>query len=179
MLEQGRYSWRHDSILSQLYNFLKPLGSDSRFEVYCDLPEKMTGISTVPTDIVITNKKPDITIVNRDSKDITLIELTIPFYSNIEKAHVRKSERYEQLISDITETDFTPKLVTIEIGSTGFINKDNSDKLLAIANITKTTNRLDLKRLMNMFKKTVLTVSYCIFYSKYEKSWVSPELVKM
>ena len=112
MLDQGRYSWRHDSILNQLYDFIKPPNSDSNFEVYCDLPGKKTGISTVPTDIVITNQRPDIVIVNRDSNDIILIELTIPFYTNIENAHERKKDRYEQLVNDINNSNYDSKLYT-------------------------------------------------------------------
>ncbi len=108
------------------------------FEVYCDLPGRMTGISTVPTDIVITNQRPDIVIVNRDSNDITLIELTIPFYTNIENAHERKKDRYDQLVSEINNTNYDSKLYTIEIGSNGLINKDNCDKLFEIAKASVT-----------------------------------------
>ena len=139
----------------------------------------MTGISTVPTDIVITNQRPDIVIVNRDSNHITLIELTIPFYTNIEKAQERKKDRYEQLVNDINNTNCDSKLYTIEIGSNGLINKDNCDKLFEITKITKPVNKCEAKRLISSLKKTVLTTSYIIFYSKFEKSWVSPELVKL
>ena len=54
---------------------------------------------------------------------VVLIELTIPYNSpeNLHNARVRKSskENYQQLSSDIEETNRKASLVTIEIGSIG------------------------------------------------------------
>ena len=52
--------------------------------MFCDLPGKHVGISTVPTSVPITSLRPDLVIVNESEKNITILELTVPFDSNIE-----------------------------------------------------------------------------------------------
>ena len=59
MLE--RYGWRHDSILSFIYSQFK---SDPNVEILVDLPTKLKGISTLPTDIIQTTLRPDLVLVN-------------------------------------------------------------------------------------------------------------------
>ena len=106
MLEQGRYSWRHDSILNELYNFWKPLLNENE-EMFCDLPGNHVGISTLPTSVLITSLRPDLVIVNESEKDITILELTVPFGSNIENANSRTLDKYDQLKNDLLSEGYT------------------------------------------------------------------------
>ena len=122
-----KYLWRHNSILVYLYNILKETNSTS--EVYIDLPQKHLGITTIPTDIVITNQKPDLVIVNRESKEIVLFELSVPFEINISNTHQRKIDRYKNLISDIEESGYNVHYFAIEIGSRAYIDNDNISRL--------------------------------------------------
>ena len=105
MLDQGRYSWRHDSILKVIFEKWNSVINEND-ELFCDLPNKYTGISTVPTDLVITSLKPDIVRVNKIEKSVTLLELTVPFDSNIDNAKNRKSQKYENLINDLCENGY-------------------------------------------------------------------------
>ena len=121
MLEQGRYTWRHDSVLNILFQSLKLKTSNKDIDVFCDLPEQYPGISTIPNDIIITNQKPDIVILDRKNRKVTLVELTIPFERNINKAQIRKEDRYKNLVSDISEKDYDTKLITFELSSRGVL----------------------------------------------------------
>jgi len=178
MLDQGRYTWRHNSILKLIFNAIKPENPDG-LEIFCDLPGKMTGISTIPTDILVTAKRPDLTIIDRPNMIITLVELTVPFEKNICSAQTRKEERYESLIYDISQIGYEVNLLTIEIGSRGLIDNDNCSKLKGLMNLTKKSSKKELKNVFKSLSKTAITASYCIFYSKYEQSWVNPELIEL
>jgi hypothetical protein len=68
--------------------------------MYVDLDKNVKGISTIPTDIVITNQRPDLVCIDRCNKCIYILELTVPFETNFENAHQYKCQRYSSLITD-------------------------------------------------------------------------------
>ena len=78
-LDQGRYTWRHDSVLSYIANTL------SRFckNVYADIPSFAS-----PFIVTGNNGGPDIVVVQQ--KVVTIIELTIGFETNMEGNSKRK-----------------------------------------------------------------------------------------
>ena len=67
-LDQGRYTWRHDSVLSYIANTL------SRFSknVYADIPSFAS-----PCVVTGDHERPDIVLVRQ--KVVTIVELTIGF----------------------------------------------------------------------------------------------------
>ena len=83
-----KYTWRHNSILLHIKRFLSK-DMPENVKIYLDIPGEFSGISTVPTDIAITNQKPDMVIVDSNG-NVTLMELTVPFESNIVQASERK-----------------------------------------------------------------------------------------
>ena len=178
MLDQGRYTWRHNSILNYIHSTIKNTNQDS-LEIFCDLPGILVGISTIPTDIIITSQRPDLVIVNRILKKVTLVELTVPFDLNVTRAHERKLDRYENLINDINDTDYTAAYLAIEVGSRGFISNDNNLRLKELFNMFGICSKKELNMLISNLKKAVIIASYCVFYSKYEKSWIDPKLISI
>ena len=69
-LDEGRYTWRHDNILHYLYTILKYQDIED-LEVYADLPDKQApGGGTIPSDIVVTAERPDLVIVNKNTKEV-------------------------------------------------------------------------------------------------------------
>ena len=83
-----RYAWRHDSIINHIHNFIA--SSSKKFVTSSDLPGKMRGISTVPTEICPTNLRPDKVCVDEGDKNVIMLELNVPFEDNISAAHERK-----------------------------------------------------------------------------------------
>ena len=69
-------------------------------QFFADLPEQSINGGTIPADIVTTGQIPDIVIINRAEKKITLFELAISFETNIESANIRKSLKYHDLSSN-------------------------------------------------------------------------------
>ena len=77
-LDQGRYTWRHDSVLQVLIHGLQQHLPDS-FKLYADLPGYLANVcppSTIPTSLSSTLSRPDLVLVSNNS--ICLFELTIP-----------------------------------------------------------------------------------------------------
>ncbi len=173
MLNDGRYTWRHNSVLDCLASRLKSV-LPKTVKLFCDLPGHLVGISTIPTDILITNLKPDIVLVNYESKSVTLIELTIPYDDNILAANERKKKRYDQLINDIEEKGFSTNFYAIEISSRGYISSENQQRLKKIINFP---NASQFRKFRLSLQKISIVCSYCIFYSKFEKEWIDPPLV--
>ena len=176
MLLDGRYTWRHNSILNYIHELIASKYSDSHFKIFCDLPGKMKGISTIPTDIFVTSQKPDLCLVNSEAKEIILMELTVPFESNINSAHTRKSTRYELLINDLQTCGYEVKFYPIEIGSRGLISRDNVTSLKSLLSV-KYERSKEFKDILKNLSKISIIASYCIFYSKFEVSWLAPEFI--
>ena len=174
MLDQGRYTWRHNSVLNLLYESI--ISRNSNFEVNCDLPGILKGISTIPTDIATTNKRPDLVIIDRKSKNITLVELTVPFDTNVNQAHKRKLERYGNLMQDLMDSGYNASYIPVEIGSRGYISSENVERLKTVLNLNrrKDRNTKELNKTIKNIKKISIVSSYVIFYSKFEKSWIDP-----
>ena len=93
-LNQGRFTWRHDSVLQRLVwgiIHVPALSKDER--LYADLPNHHVchnPPTTIPQDIVPTSARPDLIIIRE--KEVLLLELTIPYNSpeSLSNAHQRK-----------------------------------------------------------------------------------------
>jgi hypothetical protein len=177
-LTQGRYTWRHNSILSTIVNHLKnKLPDDAAIKIYADIPGWLINGSTVPPNILPTSQRPDLVIVDSGRKRIHVVELTIPFERNIASANNRKTERYSSLVSDLNSTEYKCVLSCIEIGSRGFISQDNKNRLCAI--FKSVGSKKACKKLFYDISKTTLLCSYAIWNARHEPSWVECPYLKI
>ena len=123
VLTQGRYTWRHDSVL----NCIIALRSDEtppQVKLYADLPGFQASESppaTLPTNLSTSTARPDIILISGDN--VTILEVTIPSNSKeaINKAKERKSNKpnYNSLIGDLEGRGLSVTYRTLEIGSLG------------------------------------------------------------
>ena len=118
-LSQGRYTWRHDSVLVKLLSTIKMLLSPED-RIYGDLSSFRASdnpLATVPPEIVVTSARPDMVVVR--NCEILLIELTVPYNSpeSIANAHSRKEakENYNMLLGDLEAKGYSASLLAIEI----------------------------------------------------------------
>ncbi len=172
-----KYTWRHNSILLYIKKFISK-GLPDNVKIYLDIPGEFNGISTVPVDIAITNQKPDMVIVDNAGK-VTIMELTVPFESNIVHAEERKRQRYEQLVNNIKDNGHPVDLITIEIGSRGLICKANSDKLLKLVKSVRKPNAKEFRAFKSDITKVAVIASYIVFYSKFENQWSKPPYINL
>jgi hypothetical protein len=170
-LKEGRFTWRHNSVLSHFTQELQK-SKPSHIEIYADIPNKTLNGATIPPDVLVTTQRPDLVILDRAAKTIDILELTISFEKNIEAANARKSARYEDLCSDLRSAGWKTNLVPFEIGSRGQVTKRNKSA------ITKTTKAVhpqtDHKKLMSDLSKIALLCSFSIFQAHCQPAWQDP-----
>ena len=70
--------------------------SNNNIKVYADIEGERINGNTIPPNIIRTQHKPDICHIDNKNKDIIIIELTVPFETNIDNAPQRKQDRYTQ-----------------------------------------------------------------------------------
>ena len=121
-----RYNQWHDLVLTEITTFLTKV-LDSDYTIVSDLAGADTY--TFPPILVITDLRPDIVVFSEAKQHATIIELTVSFESNFKKAHNRKQAKYHDVLDDIKENGFDTDLITIEVGSRGFICPDGFDQL--------------------------------------------------
>ena len=149
--------------------------SDQSWKFYCDLDgaTKIAG-TTIPPDILPTQQRPDLVLINESCKSIIIIELSIPFEQNIHKTHDYKQNKYASLTADLQEQGYDAKLFCIEIGSRGLITSSNKCNLSSIFPLISKSQK-PMKRVFDKFSKSLsqraILCSYSIFYSKYDHDW--------
>ena len=57
-------------------------------------------------------------------RNAIIIELTVPFESNFGKAQERKQSKYHEIMHEVKSNGFDVDVITLEVGSRGFICPD-------------------------------------------------------
>ena len=167
-LNQGRYTYRHDSILNYIQNCL----DTTKFTCYTDIEgHQVQGGGTLPPQLVVTPLKPDIVILEKKTKTLAIFELTVPGETRIATAHRIKLQKYEHFESDIQT--YRVSVYPFEIGShSGYISRDNKDNLAKLHKFCKR----DIK--LKQFKKNISAIavlgSYFIFNNRNIETWHTP-----
>ena len=121
-----RYNQRHAVVLAAISAFLTEV-LDSDYTIVTDLA--VADTYTFPPTLATNDLRPDIVVLSEVKRLATIIELTVPFESNFKKAHDRKQTKYHDVLEDIKGYGFDADIITIEVGSQGFIWPDELDKL--------------------------------------------------
>ena len=147
-LNQGRYTYRHDSILNYIQNCL----DTTKFTCYTDIEgHQVQGGGTLPPQLVVTPLKPDIVILEKKTKTLAIFELTVPGETRIATAHKLKLQKYEHFESDIQT--YRVSVYPFEIGShTGYISSDNKDNLAKLHKFCK--RDIKLNNLRKIFQQS-------------------------
>jgi hypothetical protein len=173
-LNEGRFTWRHNSVLSHFATNLKRNINEGQ-ELYSDLPQFWLNGSTIPPDILVTSFRPDLVIINRNQKSIELLELTCSFETNIESAHLRKTRNYNDLKGDLEKSGWKVFLVPFEIGSRGLMTKRNRDSPIKV--LKRNSIKLKHTLIFKEMAKISLLCSYSIFQAHCVHTWQDPPLL--
>ena len=174
-LNQGRYTWRHNTVLNQITKTIlnsKP----ENLEVYSDISGMDINGGTIPPDVLVTQSRPDLVILNRHEKTICLLELTCSFERNAEAAYLRKSQRYTALKLDLEDNGYKCMLAPFEIGSRGYVRKSTRATIVNIFGMMK-INANPFHCIKNMSKLSLLS-SYTIFHAYTQPSWRDPPFLE-
>ncbi len=102
MLDQGRYTCHHDSTLNKIAEFVNQV-NDSDLIINVDLGEKPW---IIPPDLLLTNDRPDLVVIDNIKKCISILELTGPFENNENRNHEYKCHKYALLCIDLQISRF-------------------------------------------------------------------------
>ena len=127
-LVQGRLTWRHDSVLQTVVDFMRPHLREG-FALFSNLPSLSAGSSTFPPDIIVTAQRPDLVLIDRVKKVVVIFELTCPWDTNVTTAHIYKQNKYAYLVMDLSNGDFTVDLYCFEVSVRGQISKQNKARI--------------------------------------------------
>lgn len=154
-LVNGRYTWRHNSVLDELVRiikkYMKSESSNSAQEFVAEgkryvgskqtskchaIPGKNLlssgGIWEVSADLpgwrndypkIISSKglRPDI-VLSKVNQKIILVELTVPYECRMEQSHDYKTNKYENLKSELIKEGYNAIVRAVEIGARGFVS---------------------------------------------------------
>ena len=131
--------------------------------LYSDIPGYLApGGGSIPPDIIVTNLKPDLFIVNESTGEVTIFELTCPWDGNIERSHTFKEEKYSHLVADLSRR-YRTYLFSIEISVRGQVSKDNKKRLKAFTYRVCAEPKKVFNSIVSICSKVALLASFSIF----------------
>jgi len=71
---------------------------------------------------VTTHRRPDITVINMDTKKVQLIEVAVPLDTHIEETYQAKFDKYYPLSIEINQLGFSTEIVVLVVGSLGSVH---------------------------------------------------------
>ena len=140
-----------------------------------DIPGHQTSAGgTLPADILVSNLRPDLVIVDKKKKTVTVLELTVPAETRIPVSHKLKSEKYQHLVTDIR--NYEVKVLPFEVGShTGHLKTSNRQTLHTLHKFCQ--KDVKLKKFLQNISAVAVLGSYYIFNCRNEKNWEGSEFI--
>ena len=136
------------------------------------------------TEITSTRQRPDLVIWSVNSKKVIIAELTIPFEANIDWAHQRKLEKYEDLRELCIKNGWSTDIFPHEIGCRGFISTSTSTFLTKLG-LSPAEKREYIKkkiqnktviaseRIRHSYRSNTIQLSLIVLWDTAEAPWVS------
>ena len=164
-LDEGRYTWTHNSVLLFLANTFSSL---NKCTVYADLPSFLS-----PCLITGDSFRPDLLLLT-DNKILYILELTVGFETNIQNNSDRKTAKYSSLINDLSPSYSKVVFVNLSMGAIGVMGSSCNSllSLLHELHFDKTITKRIIMKAMNISIRS----SYYIFCRR-NKPWTNPELL--
>ena len=158
-LEDGEYTWRHNSVLLSL---AKTFSSVSDCLLHDDLPSFLSPI-------VITGD-----YLRPVQKLSFILELTVGFKSNIQINSDHKASKYSSLILDLKHTYSDVKFVNLSMSTIGITGKSSESLLLMLddLNLDKHTQNYLIRKVMNIATRCTYYIFCCP-----NKPWSNPNLL--
>ena len=175
-LEQGKYTWRHDSVLQSLVRSLEKALPNG--QIYADLDNMHAQEhppATIPPNLTATSSRPDIVYIN--GPNITFLEQTINGNSKeaMTQARERKQQKqpYLEITNDLHRQGLNVKYDTIEIGALGHSTKDTPYHLY---HTIPQVNRLQWQTILDNAGEIAIACSRSLFLARNALEWRQPLL---
>ena len=166
-LDEGRYTWRHDSVLNFLASTLSAIQNST---LYVDLPGFMN-----PSVVTGNSFRPDL-LLTIGKKCLYILELTVGFESNLQVNANRKHQKYNDLIKEQESNFIKVKFVNLSLSTLGVFGRtsDSFDDMLRNLQFDSQQSKYIKKKIVS----TCIRTSYYIF-CKRNKVWDNPKLMSI
>ena len=164
-LNEGRFTWRHDSVLNFLASTLTAV-QNSR--LYVDIPGFVN-----PSVLTGDNSRPDL-LLAIENECLYILELTVGFESNLQVNANRKRQKYLDLIEEQKTNYGKVKFINLSLSTLGVFSRsaENFDEMLRSLKLDDQYSKYIKKKIVNMCIRT----SYYIFCRR-NKEWDNPKLM--
>ena len=119
-----------------------------------------------PPHIAQTSLRPDIVIHSNKTRQVVLIELTVPTEDNIIDWHTKKEEKYSKLLDDIAVNKWSGHVYGIEVGSRGYVARSVVFALKKLG-----MENSSIKSIRRNLSLICLRSSYLIYLSRKNAVW--------
>ena len=161
-LDQGRYTWRHDSVLNFIASTLSALPSCS---IYADRPAFLSPSLSTGDSL-----QPDLLLI---SKTKLCTSLNLPFETKMKVNSDRRALKYNPLHQDLCSKYSQIKFTNLSLGALGTVgsSSDSFIELLKAVDFDGKMRKAILSRIMNI----TIRCTYFIFCFR-NKPWTIPKL---
>ena len=164
-LDQGRFTWRHNSALRFLAQTFQSVNSS---KLYADLPGYLS-----PCIITGDSLRPDMLLSTADNR-LYIIELTVGFETNLNNNTRRKELKYRSLLTDLSSDYHAIEFVNLSLSCLGIFGQ-SSDSFLKMCTELGFDNH-HLNFIVSKLSTIIIRTTYYIFCMR-NKSWCNPELL--
>ena len=119
-----------------------------------------------PHHITQTSLRPDLIIFSNSTRQVILIELTVPAEDNITQRHSDKEDKYAKLVDDIGMNHWKGHIFAVEVGSRGYVAKSFSYALRKLGMAQEA-----IKKVTRSVGLICLRDSYSIYLSRKNEIW--------
>lgn len=95
------------------------VGSAKDWQLSMDLGKQLN----LSKNILETRLRPNIVLVSESSKQVVMLELTVPWEEKMEEARERKKKKYAELVEECRNRGWRARCLPIEVGGRGFAGK--------------------------------------------------------
>ena len=164
-LEEGRYTWRHNSALHFVASTLQSVRNSS---LYVDLPGFLS-----PCIITGDQLRPDM-LLSIGKTTLYVIELTVGFETNLNSNAERKHEKYDQLTRDLSSDFHSVKFINLSLSALGIFGKSCEPFIDMCKELE--FDKLHTEFIVRKLATIIIRSTYYIFCMR-NKPWTNPDLL--
>ena len=124
------YSKRHNRLVDLIHGKIKPTPNVTVIKDGILTPSVFQD--TNQNSFVTTHRRPDITIIDRESGEVKFIEISVPFDIHIQETYQAKFDKYYPLCLEVNQLGFKSKVIVLIIGSLGHVHSKFMSGLINI-----------------------------------------------
>ena len=164
-LEEGRYTWRHNSALHFVASTLQIVRNSS---LYADLPGFLS-----PCIITGDQLRPDM-LLSIGKTTLYMIELTVGFETNLNSNAERKHEKYHRLTRDLSSDFHNIKFINLSLSALGIFGKSCEPFIDTCKELEFDKQHTDF--IVRKLSTIIIRSTYYIFCMR-NKPWTNPDLI--